>query len=249
MTAAPGKLYLIPVALGSEDVSAVLGSAALRVLPDLRHFIAENPRTARRFLKAAGYPHALTGAEIRTLDEHTAAAELPRLLAPLLEGADCGLLSEAGCPAVADPGAALVRLAHGHGIRVVPLIGPSSVLLALMASGMNGQRFAFHGYLPVDKAERRKKLLALETLSAQQDATQIFIEAPYRNQALLQAVLETCNADTLLCLATDITLESEMIHTRTIAAWRKKPPDINRRPTVFLLYRVRNLSDLCPTNS
>jgi 16S rRNA (cytidine1402-2'-O)-methyltransferase len=232
-----GKLYLVPVALGGEDPLAVLSDSALRVLPGLRHFIVENPRTARRFLKAARYPHSLSETDMQTLDEQTTAAQLPRLLKPLRDGRDCGLLSEAGCPAVADPGAALVRLAHGLGIRVVPLTGPSSLLLALMASGMNGQRFAFHGYLPIDREARRKKLLELERLSAQQDATQIFIEAPYRNQALLQAVIETCNTETLLCLATDITLENENIRTQALAAWKKKPPDINRRPTVFLLYR------------
>ena len=234
---AQGRLYLVPVALGGEDALAVLSNAALRVLPKLRHFIVENPKTARQFLKAAGYPHPLSETDMQTLSEHTIAEQMPPLLKPLLEGKDCGLLSEAGCPAVADPGAALVRLAHGHGIRVVPLSGPSSLLLALMASGMNGQRFTFHGYLPVNADERRKKLLELERLSAQQDATQIFIEAPYRNQAVLQAVLETCDPDTLLCVATDITLESEAIRTQTLAAWKKKPPDINRRPTVFLLYR------------
>ena len=243
----PGRLYLIPVALGGENAQSVLSPVTLGVLPALRHFIAENPKTARQFLKAAGYPPPLSEAEIQTLNEHTTEAELPRLLAPLLEGRDCGLLSEAGCPAVADPGAALVRLAHEQGIRVVPLVGPSSVLLALMASGMNGQRFAFHGYLPVDREQRRKKLLDLERLSVQQDATQIFIEAPYRNQALLQAVLETCNGATLLCLATDITLESESIRTQPVASWKNKPPDINRRPTVFLLYR--SLSNLASTNS
>ena len=234
---ARGRLYLVPVALGGEDALAVLSNAALRVLPGLRHFIVENPKTARQFLKAAGYPHPLSETDMQTLSEHTTAEQLPQLLKPLLEGRDCGLLSEAGCPAVADPGAALVRLAHGQGIRVVPLAGPSSLLLALMASGMNGQRFAFHGYLPVDREDRRKKLLELERQSAQQDATQIFIEAPYRNQTLLQTILETFDAATLLCLATDITLASETIATQTIAIWKKAVPDINRRPTVFLLYR------------
>lgn len=233
----PGKLYLIPVSLGGEDATAMLGTAVLRILPGLRHFIAEHPKSARQFLKAAGYPHALASTDIQTLSEHTSAAELPQLLLPLLAGNDCGMLSEAGCPAIADPGAALVRLAHGHGIRVVPLVGPSSILLALMASGMNGQRFTFHGYLPVEKEARKKKLLELERQSDQQDATQIFIEAPYRNPALLQAVLETCDPATLLCLATDLTLESESVLTQTVEAWKKKPPEINRRPTVFLLYR------------
>ena len=246
----PGKLYLIPVPLGGNDATAMPGTAVLSILPGLRHFIAEHPKSARQFLKAAGYPHALASTDIQTLNEHTPAAELPQLLSPLLAGSDCGLLSEAGCPAIADPGATLVRLAHGHGIRVVPLVGPSSILLALMASGMNGQRFAFHGYLPVDRELRRKKLLELERQSAQQDATQIFIEAPYRNPALLQAVLETCDAATLLCLATDLTLEDESVCMQSVEAWKKKPPEINRRPTVFLLYRsVRSLSDPSPASS
>ncbi len=233
----PGTLYLIPVPLGGSDAAALPDAAVSGILPGLRHFIAEHPKSARQFLKAAGYPHALAGTDIQTLSEHTTAAEMPRLLSPLLGGSDCGLLSEAGCPAVADPGAALVRLAHGHGIRVVPLVGPSSILLALMASGMNGQRFTFHGYLPVEKEARKKKLMELERQSAQLDATQIFIEAPYRNPAMLQAVLETCDDATLLCLATSLTQEDESVHTQSVAAWKKKPPEINRRPTVFLLYR------------
>ena len=232
-----GTLYLMPAALGSGDVAAVLAGATLRVLPTLTSFIVENPKTARQFLKLAGYPRPLQGIEFRTLDQHTADAQLPELLAPLLAGRDCGLLSEAGCPAVADPGAALVRLAHAHGIRVVPLVGPSAVLLALMASGLNGQRFTFHGYLPVEKERRRAKLVELEHDSLRHDRTQILIETPYRNQALLHAVLETCRDDTLLCLATDLTLSTEAIHTRTVSAWKKTPPEINRRPTVFLLYR------------
>ena len=235
-----GTLHLIPTTLGGDDAIAVLAGSTLRVLQRLTSFIVENPKTARKFLKAAGYPHPLQSIELRTLDEHTPDAQLPALLAPLLAGRDCGLLSVAGCPAVADPGAALVRLAHAHGIRVVPLVGPSAVLLALMASGMNGQRFAFRGYLPVDKAQRREKLLELERDAQRADSTQIFIEAPYRNQSSLQAVLETCRGDTLLCLATELTLSTESIHTQTIAAWKRKPPDINRRPTVFLLYRNVN---------
>lgn len=233
----PGTLYLIPAALGSGEARAVLPAATLHLLSTLDHFIAENPKTARQFLKAAGCPQPLRSLEFRTLNEHTTDAQLPDLLAPLLAGRDCGMLSEAGCPAVADPGASLVRLAHAQGIRVVPLIGPSSVLLALMASGMNGQRFAFHGYLPVDREQRRRKLVELEHDSLREDRTQIFIEAPYRNQALLQAVLNTCQTSTLLCLATDITLASEVIRTQTVEMWKNQPPDINRRPTVFLLYR------------
>jgi 16S rRNA (cytidine1402-2'-O)-methyltransferase len=233
---APGTLYLIPAGLGSDDVISVLSPALLRRLAELRHFIVENPKTARRFLKDAGYPHPIASAEFQVLDEHTACSEMPRLLTPLLAGSDGGLLSEAGCPAVADPGSALVRLAHDKGIRVKPLVGPSAVLLALMASGMNGQRFAFHGYLPIKNEEKILKIQELMNYSRRQDATQIFIEAPYRNQALLTTILDVCQPTTLLCLATDITLESEMICTRTVAQWKKSPPDIQRRPTVFLLY-------------
>ncbi len=233
-----GTLYMIPAALGGSDASAVLANSTLRVLVTLTSFIVENPKTARQFLKAAGYPRPLQSVEFRTLDEHTIDAQLPQLLEPLLAGRDCGLLPEAGCPAVADPGAGLVRLAHVHGIRVVPLVGPSAVLLALMASGLNGQRFVFQGYLPVDEARRRRKLLELERDASLEDRTQIFIEAPYRNNALLEAILETCRGDTLLCLATELTLSTESILTQSIAAWEKKPPDLNRRPTVFLLYRV-----------
>jgi 16S rRNA (cytidine1402-2'-O)-methyltransferase len=232
-----GTLYLIPTPLGGDDAIAVLAGSTLRVLQTLDSFIVEDAKTARQFLKLAGYPRALQDVEFRTLDEHTAHARLPELLAPLLEGRNCGLLSDAGCPAVADPGAALVRHAHARGVRVVPLVGPSAVLLALMGSGLNGQRFAFHGYLPVDRDERHAKLRKLEGDSLHNDQTQIFIEAPYRNHALLQAVLESCRDDTLLCLATDLTLSTEEIHTQTISAWKKKPPDINRRPTMFLLYR------------
>jgi len=233
-----GTLYLIPCSLGGGDVTQVVPSAALTVVNRLGRFIVENPRSARAFLKAVGYTRPLQGVEFKVLSEHTRAAELGALIQPLLDGADCGLLSEAGCPAVADPGAALVRLAHGRGIHVAPLVGPSSILLALMASGLEGQRFAFHGYLPVDRAPRRATLLKLEQESGREQRTQIFIEAPYRNQQLLQAILDTCHGDTLLCLAVDLTLETEFIHTRTIAAWSKRElPVINRRPTVFLLQR------------
>jgi len=233
-----GTLYLIPTALGGDDARTILPESTLRALGSLDCFIVENPKSARHFLKAASYPHALQGVQMQVLDEHTPEAAIADLLAPVLAGRDCGLLSEAGCPAVADPGAMLVRRAHECGIRVAPLVGPSAILLALMASGMNGQRFAFHGYLPVAREERRIRLQELESESQRVDRTQIFIEAPYRNDAVLHAILDACRADTLLCLATDITLPSESIHTRTISAWKKKPLELNRRPTVFLLYRV-----------
>lgn len=230
----PGTLYLIPVALGAD---AAMPPGTATAVAALRHFVVENAKSARRFLKAAGYPLPLAEAHLAELDERSPPGRLPELIAPLLAGEDVGLMSEAGCPAVADPGAALVRLAHERGIRVAPLVGPSAVLLALMASGLNGQRFSFYGYLPVDKTERRRRIEDLERESALKDATQIFIETPYRNHALLSALFETCREDTLLCLATDLTLPCETVRTQTIRGWKKDPPEIHRRPTVFLLYR------------
>jgi len=238
MTGPRGTLYLVPVPLGGENVSAVLPGSVLAVVHRLHYFIAEHPRSARRFLKGAGYPHPLQETEIATLDEHTAEAALPGLIAPLFAGRDCGLMSEAGCPALADPGAVLVRLAHRGGVRVVPLVGPSAVLLAVMASGLNGQHFTFHGYLPASSAERRRRLREIESAAAHSGAAQAFIETPYRNAALVQTMLETCRDDTLLCIAADITLPEESIATRPIAEWKQAPPDLARRPAVFVLWRA-----------
>lgn len=232
-----GTLYLIPVTLGGEDAEAALPAATLAVARGLHAFIAENAKTARAFLKAAGHPTPLRDIRIDTLDEHTSARDVEVLLAPLLAGESCGLVSEAGAPAVADPGAELVRLAHENGVRVVPLAGPSSILLALMASGMDGQHFSFHGYLPVEKAERARALKELD--SAARTATQIFIETPYRTDAMLQTVLEHCRPDTRLCLAADLTLPSESVITRAVSEWKKKPPALDRRLVVFLLWRDR----------
>ena len=232
-----GTLYLIPVALGGEDARSLLPPATLDVARGLSTFIVENAKSARAFLKAIGHPRPLQELSFHLLDEHTSEADIEPLVALLLKGENCGLISEAGCPAVADPGAALVRRAHGAGIRVEPLVGPSSILLALMASGMNGQRFAFHGYLPVESGERKRRLRELEDDAARADATQLFIEVPYRNGAMLEAMLEHCRGDTLLCIATDLTLSGESIATRTVAEWKKKPPDLDRRPTVFALWR------------
>ena len=231
----PGTLYLVPTGLGGDPGDVLPPETRARLLA-LTVFIVENAKSARQFLKSAGYPHALQTTEMHVLDEHTRAAAMTHLLAPLLAGHDCGLLSEAGAPAVADPGALLVRLAHQTGIRVVPLVGPSAVLLALMASGLNGQRFDFHGYLPVRDEERAKRLKEVEHASQLRDSTQIFIEAPYRNNSLMRAILESCRDDTLLCIAADLSLPSEFIRTQPIAAWRKTPPDLDRRPAVFLLY-------------
>ncbi|MBX3650758.1 MAG: SAM-dependent methyltransferase [Burkholderiales bacterium] len=232
----PGTLYLLPTGLGASSLPDVLPLHVLSIAGRLARFIAENPKSARAFLKQAGYPRPLSEAVITTLDKNTPAEAIPGLLEPLLQGCDVGLLSEAGCPAIADPGALLVRAAHRAGIIVMPLVGPSSILLALMASGLNGQRFAFHGYLPVENAARAGRLRELERRSRQDDATQVFIETPYRNDAMLQALLDSCAPDTLLCVATDLTQPSGQVRTQRIADWRRKPPSIDRRPSVFLVY-------------
>ena len=233
----PGTLYLVPTGLGGETLP-LLPPATLEVVVSVGRFIAENPKTARAFLRAVGYPRPLQDVAIETLDEHTQASALDALLAPVVEGADCALLSEAGCPAVADPGADLVRKAHGAGVKVKPLVGPSALLLALMASGLNGQRFEFHGYLPVDRGERARSLAELERDSEQRGAAQLFIEAPYRNDAMLESLVSACRPDTLLCVAVDLTLGSEEVRTRTIAQWKKeKRLKLDRRPAVFLIYR------------
>ena len=237
-----GTLYLVPTALGGLDITGFIPPATLSTIQRLGHFVVENPKSARAFLKAVGHPRPLQELEIATLDEHTPSSRAVELLRPLLEGKDCGLLSEAGSPAVADPGATLVRAAHTRGVRVVPLVGPSALLLALMSSGMNGQRFAFHGYLPVERSARDRRLAELEAESGRKGVTQMFIEAPYRNEALFDAIVRTCRPDTLLCLATDLTLATETVHTRPVSEWRNARPGLDRRPTVFLLCRESSVS-------
>lgn len=231
-----GTLYLIPVPLGAVAPETVLSAAVIERIRPLTHFVVENAKSARAFLKAIDTLHPLQSLHLAELDEHTPQEALPRLLDPLKAGNDLGLVSEAGCPAVADPGAGLVALAHEAGIRVVPLVGPSSLLLALMASGLDGQRFAFLGYLPSKAAERTQALRQVEAESRKQRQTQIFIETPYRNRQMLEAILAACQNSTRLCMATDLTLPGESIVTQTIAEWKKRtPPEIERRPTVFLL--------------
>ena len=232
----PGILYLIPAPLGHGDISLVMPQGVKHIVATLDTFIVENAKTARQCLAGLGLSTKLQHIQLEVLDEHIRPEELMALLKPLLVGKNVGLMSEAGCPAVADPGADLIMLAHANRIRVVPLAGPSAILLALMASGLNGQRFAFHGYLPVNINERIKKILELEKTSKAFDQTEIFIEAPYRNRKMLQSLLEICRDTTLLCLATDITLESENIATKRVSEWKSGLPEINRRPTVFLLY-------------
>jgi 16S rRNA (cytidine1402-2'-O)-methyltransferase len=233
---APGILYLVPTGLGGE-VLPLLPPATLDAVVRCERFIAENAKTARAFLKAIGYPRPLQGLPIDTLDEHTPAAELEHLLAPIVAGADCALLSEAGCPAVADPGADLVRKAHAAGVTVKPLVGPSALLLAIMASGLNGQRFAFHGYLPVERGARERRLKELERESERHGAAQLFIETPYRNDAMLAAILDACRPDTLLCVAVDLTLPTERVRTLAVGEWKREKRELDRRPAVFLLYR------------
>ena len=235
-TGAKGTLHLIPVTLGDDRACAGLPQATLALVNALDYFIVENEKSARRFLKNAAHPTPLQQLQIERFDKNSDAARAAQLLQPLGAGRSAGVLSEAGCPAIADPGALLVAAAHRAGLRVVPHVGPSSLLLALMASGFNGQRFAFCGYLPVPKVQCRSEITKLERESRAHDMTQIFIETPYRNDALLQILLETCDGKTRLCVASDLTLASETVRSTTIAAWNKEKTEIGRRPSVFLLY-------------
>ena len=229
-------LFLVPASLGESRPDAILPAEVLRIARGLRYFVVENAKSARAELKRIGVEHPLQEIDIRELSREPKQADLDALLAPLVAGESAGLMSEAGAPAVADPGALLVRAAHARGIRVAPLVGPSSLLLALMASGLNGQSFAFHGYLPVREPERSRRIAELERESRRKGRTQIFIETPYRNAALFAALLEACRPDTLLCAASELTTERESIATRRIDAWRTGPaPSLEKRPTVFLL--------------
>jgi 16S rRNA (cytidine1402-2'-O)-methyltransferase len=229
------NLYLIPTTLGDSSIEKVLPAEIMEVVRSLKYFVVENTRTARRHLKKMVPEIIIDDLDFKELNEHTQRIELELLLEPVRQGFDVGILSEAGCPGVADPGADLVRIAHEQGVTVVPLVGPSSILLSLMASGMNGQNFAFIGYIPVKPAERASAIRDLERNSARDHQTQIFIEAPYRNTKLLEDLLAICNSQTRLCIAVDLTLESEFVVTKTIANWKKAVPDINKRPAIFLL--------------
>lgn len=233
-TKTKGSLYLLPNTLGETAADAVIPAAVMERARSLDYLIAEDPKAARAFLKRIGSTRVMQGIRVERLDHNTRASHVALLLEPVLAGRDAGLLSEAGLPAVADPGANLVLLAHERGVRVVPLSGPSSILLALCASGLEGQRFAFHGYLPVAEAELDSALKELERHSRRLGQTQIFIETPYRNERTLGVVLRTLGSDTLVCVATDLTLESESVRTQTVAEWRKQPLHLKGRPTVFL---------------
>ena len=231
-----GRLYLLPAWL-SEDTPPedVVPAPVLAQIRALDSFVVENAKSARAYLAACKHPRALREIALSELNEHTPPAQVPALLDAALEGKDIGLLSEAGLPAVADPGALLVAAAHARGVPVVPLVGPSSILLALMASGLEGQRFRFLGYLPAESSARRAKLAEIERHSAKHSETQVFIETPYRNDALLADALQTCRPATRLAVAADLTAPSEWIRMDSIAAWRKKPAVIGKRPAIFLL--------------
>jgi len=229
-----GKLFLIPTPLGDYAPSQVLPAPVLELLPKISLYFVEELRTARRFLSAAGLKGHIEELELHELNEHTSREQIEQY-AQLLGQRDAALISEAGLPAVADPGALLVELAHRRGIEVVPQVGPSSLMMALMSSGMNGQCFAFTGYLPVKKEERRPAILELEKISAKLRQSQIIIETPYRNDSLMEDLLATCRPATRICVAADITLPTQLIRTRTVAEWRKNPITIGKRPCVFVV--------------
>ncbi len=232
-----GTLYLIPTTLGECDLKAVLPEKNNIITSNLRHFIVEDIRSARRFLRKVDKNFPIDDSTFFLLNKHTSFKEIASFLTPIKEGKDIGILSEAGCPAVADPGADIVAIAQEKNYKVVPLVGPSSILLALMASGFNGQSFAFVGYLPIDSSEKGKTLKKLENRAINEKQTQFFIETPYRNMKLLADIIKNCQASTKLCIAVDITLETEYIKTKSINEWKKSLPDLAKRPCIFGIYK------------
>ncbi len=232
-----GKLYLIPTRLGDDVPLEVLPISIKKVLEQVNHYIVENEKPARRFIKKVSPSKSQRSLVIYTVNKYTDASEIPNYLSPCLNGQSTGLLSDAGCPGIADPGAEIVKLAHEKGIQVVPLVGPSSILLAMMSSGMNGQNFTFNGYLPIDKRERRSTLKALEKNSLEKNQAQIFIETPYRNDKMLVDLIAILKPDTRLCVATDITLTTEYIKSQTIEEWKETEVELHKRPTIFILQK------------
>jgi 16S rRNA (cytidine1402-2'-O)-methyltransferase len=231
-----GTLYLIPTTLGdTAETADVIPLKINDIINTIDEYIVENEKSARHYLKKIGIKKPLPEIILHTLNQHTNAHEISGYLKSIPLGKNIGIISEAGCPGVADPGAEVVKLAHSNNIKVVPLVGPSSILLSLMASGLNGQNFAFNGYLPKERSERIKKIKELEQLSLRKNQTQLFIETPYRNAHLLDDILSHCESPTKLCIACDITLPSEFIKTKNISEWKKQVPDINKRPAIFLL--------------
>ena len=232
-----GKLYLIPVTMGDCEPMDVLAQTVPRAVTLINHYIVENEKTARKFIKSILPTKNQSDLILLTLNKHTEISEHNAMIQPCLQGINVGLMSEAGCPGVADPGAVIVKLAHEKGIQVVPLVGPSSILMAMMASGLNGQSFAFNGYLPIDKQDKKQALKTFEKLSFDKNQSQLFIETPYRNNKLLEDILQTLQPNTHLCIATDISLPTEYIKTMRVAEWKKNTVDLHNRPTLFILHK------------
>lgn len=232
-----GTLYLIPTRLGDNPPLEVLPISIKKVLEQIDDYIVENEKTARRFIKRVSPDKAQSGLRLKTLNKYTQESELSSFLDPCRNGESMGLLSEAGCPAIADPGADIVSIAHEHNIKVVPIVGPSSIILALMSSGMNGQSFTFNGYLPIDKQERKSTIKALEKRSFEQNQSQLFIETPYRNNQMLQDLVSTLHKDTRLCVACDLTLPTEYIKTKSALEWKSNTEDFHKRPAIFIIQK------------
>lgn len=232
-----GKLYLIPTTLGETSALEVMPISVKKVVELVSTYIVENEKTARRSIKAISPTKSQPSLTLFPLNKYTDIAEIPSYLDPCLHGESVGLLSEAGVPGVADPGAEVVKVAHQKGIQVVPLVGPSSILMAMMSSGMNGQNFAFNGYLPIDSQQRKQELKRLEKLSAEQGQSQLFIETPYRNNKLLQDIVSAVHPDTQVCIACDITLPSEYIVTKSASFWKTNAPDLHKRPAIFIIHK------------
>jgi 16S rRNA (cytidine1402-2'-O)-methyltransferase len=234
-----GKLYLIPTTLGEEgDPNDVLPQTIKRSIDFINDYIVENEKTARRFIKSIQPAKVQASLRLSALNKHTEVSEHSKMLQACMEGKNVGLMSEAGCPGVADPGAVIVKLAHEKGIQVVPLVGPSSILLAIMASGMNGQSFAFNGYIPIDKGEKKTALKNLEKLSQDKNQSQLFIETPYRNNKMLEDIINAVNPSTYICIATDITMPTEFIKTMRASEWKKIKVDLHNRPTIFIIHKM-----------
>ena len=230
-------LYLLPVTLGDTSIEKVLPSYNAEIIRGIRHFIVEDIRSARRFLKKVDHDIDIDSLAFYPLNKHTSPEDISGYLKPLIEGASMGVISEAGCPAVADPGADVVAIAQRKKLKVVPLVGPSSIILSVMASGFNGQSFAFHGYLPIEPGERSKKLKALEQRIYTENQTQLFIETPYRNHKMIEDILQNCRPQTKLCIAANITCDDEYIQTRVVKDWKGNLPDLSKIPCIFLLYK------------
>lgn len=232
-----GKLYLIPTTLGEMNPEDVMPQTIKRSIDFIDDYIVENDKTARKFIKSIAPDKKQAELRLSLLNKHTESSDYQKMMQPLLEGRNVGLMSEAGCPGVADPGAVIVKLAHEKGIQVVPLVGPSSILLAIMASGMNGQSFTFNGYLPIDASEKKSTLKQLERNSFEKNQSQLFIETPYRNNKIFEDMLTTLQPNTHICVACDITLPTEFIKTRTVNDWKKNKVDLHKRPCIFIIHK------------